>query len=58
MKQSYVQGGDVVVEVLAPKGFTHEMAVKYREEFAKDNESFVDVYFCWARSGVVEQVFS
>jgi hypothetical protein len=48
MKQSYVQGGDVVVEVLAPKGFTHEMAIKYREELEKDNESFVDVYFCWA----------
>ncbi|KAJ7367707.1 S-adenosyl-L-methionine-dependent methyltransferase [Mycena albidolilacea] len=48
MKQSFVRGGDVVAEVLAPKGFTHEMAVKYREELEKDNESLVDVYFCWA----------
>ncbi|KAJ7367704.1 S-adenosyl-L-methionine-dependent methyltransferase [Mycena albidolilacea] len=45
-KKFYIGTVDSVAEYLAPRGFTREMALKYREELENDS---VDVYCCRAR---------
>ncbi|KAJ7880742.1 hypothetical protein B0H14DRAFT_3129254 [Mycena olivaceomarginata] len=47
-KKIYIRTVDSVAEYLAPRGFTLEMALKYREELENEKDNSVDIYCCWA----------
>jgi hypothetical protein len=47
-KKIYIRTVDSVAEYLAPRGFTLEMALKYREELENEKDNSVNIYCCWA----------
>ncbi|KAJ7265989.1 S-adenosyl-L-methionine-dependent methyltransferase [Mycena haematopus] len=49
MKKTFLKSLDPVAGHLAPRGFTPEMALEFREELETNNGASVDTYFGWAR---------
>jgi len=48
-RKRMIESVNAIAGYLEPRGYTREMAVKYRQEIETNGSASMDAYFCWAR---------
>ncbi|KAF8211731.1 S-adenosyl-L-methionine-dependent methyltransferase, partial [Mycena galopus ATCC 62051] len=48
-RKRMIESVNAIAGYLEPRGYTPEMAVKYRQEIETNGSASIDAYFCWAR---------